>query len=121
MIDNYDWELLNARLEEIERSLGILQARVNTSLKEKYYPSKPADLSKALRPIGALADYPCVFDGMSKEDRMKAISVYCPCPKCSPYALCVGNFTDAGVSQVWSQPKALVDCISTTKIGEGNV
>ena len=34
MIDDQDWILINKRLEEIERSLGILQAYVDTSLKE---------------------------------------------------------------------------------------
>jgi len=34
MIDDQDWILINKRIEEIERSLGILQAYVDTSLKE---------------------------------------------------------------------------------------
>lgn len=34
MISDTDWALLDKRLEEIERSLGILQAYVDTSLKE---------------------------------------------------------------------------------------
>lgn len=37
MISDTDWALLDKRLEEIERSIGILQAYVDTSLKEKYY------------------------------------------------------------------------------------
>lgn len=37
MISDTDWALLDKRLEEIERSLGILQAYVDTSLKEKYH------------------------------------------------------------------------------------
>ena len=111
MISDTDWMLINRRLEEIERSLGILQAYVDTSLKEKYYGADGIARS------GTVIQRRCVFDGMSNEDKMKAVSVYCSCPKCSPYALSVGNFTDAGVSQAWSQPKALVDCISTTKIG----
>ena len=37
MISDTDWALLDKRLEEIERSLGILQAYVDTSLKKKYY------------------------------------------------------------------------------------
>jgi len=114
MIDDQDWILINKRIEEIERSLGILQAYVDTSLKEKYYGADGIAFTKT-------QERACVFDGMSPEERMKAVSVYCPCPKCSPYALSVGNFTDAGVSQVWSQPKALVDCISTTKIGGDDV
>ena len=34
MISDTDWSLLDARLNEIERSIGILQAYVDTSLKE---------------------------------------------------------------------------------------
>ena len=37
MISDTDWEILERRLTEIERSLGILQAYVDTSLKEKYH------------------------------------------------------------------------------------
>lgn len=117
MISDTDWALLDARLNEIERSIGILQAYVDTSLKEKYYGNSRA-IGVAFTEV---KPRPCVFDGMSKEDRMKPMCISCPCPKCSPYALSVGNFTDAGVSQAWSQPKALVDCISTTKIGGDNV
>lgn len=42
MIDDQDWMLINKRLEEIELSLGILQAYVDTSLKEKYYGNSGA-------------------------------------------------------------------------------
>ena len=42
MISDTDWALLDARLNEIERSLGILQAYVDTSLKEKYYGNSGA-------------------------------------------------------------------------------
>ena len=42
MISDTDWALLDKRLEEIERSLGILQAYVDTSLKEKYYGNSGA-------------------------------------------------------------------------------
>lgn len=33
-VSDTDWEILERRLTEIERSLGILQAYVDTSLKE---------------------------------------------------------------------------------------
>lgn len=42
MISDTDWDLLNTRLEEIERSLGVLQAYVDTGLKEKYYGNSGA-------------------------------------------------------------------------------
>ena len=37
-----DWEILERRLTEIERSLGILQAYIDTSLKEKYHGNSGA-------------------------------------------------------------------------------
>ena len=42
MISDTDWALLDARLDEIERAPGILQAYVDTSLKEKYYGNSGA-------------------------------------------------------------------------------
>ena len=42
MVTDTDWVLINRRIEEIERSLGILQAYVDTSLKEKYYGNSGA-------------------------------------------------------------------------------
>lgn len=42
MISDTDWRLLDARLNEIEHSLVILQAYVDTSLKEKYYGNSGA-------------------------------------------------------------------------------
>ena len=41
-VSDTDWMLINKRIEEIERSLGILQAYVDTSLKEKYYGNSGA-------------------------------------------------------------------------------
>ena len=41
-VSDTDWEILERRLTEIERSLGILQAYVDTSLKEKYYGNSGA-------------------------------------------------------------------------------
>lgn len=41
-VSDTDWALLDARLNEIERSIGILQAYVDTSLKEKYYGNSGA-------------------------------------------------------------------------------
>ena len=41
-VSDTDWALLDARLNEIERSLGILQACVDTSLREKYYGNSGA-------------------------------------------------------------------------------
>ena len=97
MISDTDWALLDKRLEEIERSIGILQAYVDTSLKEKYYGNSGA-IGVAFTEVKSR---PCVFDGMSKEDRMKPMCISCPCPKCSPYALISDSLVDAGLKQQW--------------------
>ena len=97
MVSDADWEILERRLTEIERSLGILQAYVDTSLKEKYYGNSGA-IGVAFTEV---KPRPCVFDGMSKEDRMKPMCISCPCPKCSPYALSSGSLVDAGLNQQW--------------------
>jgi hypothetical protein len=118
-MNNVDYELFNKRLEEIERSLKVLQAYVDRSLKEKYYGNSGA--------IGVtfteVRPHPCVFDGMSKEDRMKPMCISCPCPECSPYALSSGSLVDAGLKQQWqdvaNRQFGLVDCISTTKAEAG--
>ena len=96
-VSDTDWEILERRLTEIERSLGVLQAYVDTSLKEKYYGNSGA-IGVAFTEVKSR---PCVFDGMSKEDRMKPMCISCPCPKCSPYTLSSGSLVDAGLKQQW--------------------
>ena len=62
MVSDYDWQLLDARLNEIERSLGILQAYVDTSLKEKYYGN-----SGAIGVAYALSEGSLVDAGLSQQ------------------------------------------------------
>lgn len=112
-MNNVDYELFNKRLEDIERSLKVLQAYVDTSLKEKYYGADGIARS------GTAIHRRCVLEGMSPEDKMKPMSVYCSCPKCSPYALSVGSLVDSGLKQVWNQPTTMADCISTKTFDEG--
>lgn len=109
MISDTDWEILERRLTEIERSIGILQAYVDTSLKEKYYGNSGA-IGVAFTEV---KPRPCVFDGMSKEDRMKSMCISCPCPKCSPYALSSGSLVDAGLSQQWQYAHKGEDNVET--------
>lgn len=118
MVDDQDWKILNDKLESIERSIVVIQAWIDTQLQNKYYPSRPVDLTKAVRPYGALGEIPCVFDNMSESERMKPLSISCPCPKCSPYCLSYGSLMDAGTVQVGIKNHKLADCISTTKLEE---
>ena len=62
MISDTDWALLDKRLEEIERSLGILQAYVDTSLKEKYYGN-----SGAIGVAYALSEGSLIDAGLSQQ------------------------------------------------------
>lgn len=62
MISDTDWALLDKRLTEIERSIGILQAYVDTSLKEKYYGN-----SGAFGVAYALSEGSLVDSGISQE------------------------------------------------------
>lgn len=112
MIDEQDWKILNARLESIERSIDML--RVMFPVPQAPMPSKPADLTRATRPYGALGEIPCVFDNMPESEKMKPMCISCPCPRCSPYALSMGSLTDAGLRQEWQTISfdKPVDCIS---------
>ena len=78
------------RLEEVETEVKILSAYVDTQLMKKYYPSVQADLSKALKPFGAigerskaLGEIPCYFESLSEEDKLKPMSVVCYCKRCT--------------------------------------
>jgi hypothetical protein len=124
VISDTDWQLLDERLksiedsiqllqilfpqikppeslDDIERSIVVIQAWIDTQIHNKYYPSKPADLTKATRPYGALGEIPCVFDNMPESEKMKSLCISCNCPRCPPYALSMGSLTDAGLKQQW--------------------
>ncbi|UZS00971.1 hypothetical protein [Pseudomonas phage vB_PsaM_M1] len=116
MISDVDWLLLERRLESIESSIDMLKAMF--PVPQAPTPSRPADLTKAVRPYGALGEIPCVFDNMPESEKMKPLCISCPCPKCSPYALSSGSLSDAGTVQVWNNNHKLADCISTTKLEE---
>ena len=62
MVSDADWEILDRRLTEIERSLGILQAYVDTSLKEKYHGN-----SGAIGVAYALSSGSLVDGGLSQQ------------------------------------------------------
>ena len=61
-VSDTDWEILERRLTEIERSLGILQAYVDTSLKDKYYGN-----SGAIGVAYALSEGSLVDDGLNQQ------------------------------------------------------
>lgn len=117
MISDTDWELLERRLQSIERSIEML--KVMFPVKE---PPTPYDGMKNVQPYKALGEIPCVFDNMPELEKMKPLCVSCPCPKHSPYALSCGSLQDSGTAQVWRNSflnqEKLADCISTYKLEE---
>lgn len=48
---------------------------------------------------------PCMYDTLTEEQRRQPIGLVCHCPKCTPYALSVGNLSDAGIPQEWRLTK----------------
>ena len=104
MISDTDWEILDRRLKAIEDSIVVIKGYIDTQLRNKHYPSTPADLTKAVRYYEALGETSCAFDGMSALEKMKPTGLVCNCPKCSPYCLSLGDLTDAGLKQQWSGP-----------------
>ena len=70
------------RLEEVENEVKILSAYVDTQLMKKYYRNVQADLSKAVRPYGAIGEIPCYFESLSEEDIAKHVGEVCYCKRC---------------------------------------
>ena len=115
MISDTDWQLLmhkldafEVKLQKLENDVLILNRYVDTQLSYKYHPnqnvdpsywqSTPADLSKAVRPVGAIGYIPCMYDSVEPN---KAMGMVCSCPKHSAYALSQGNLMDGGLPQAW--------------------
>lgn len=87
-------------LKKLEQEIEILNSFVDTQLKNKYYGEAGGgmsylSLSKGRNKIS------CYFDNLSPEDKMKPMSISCPCPKCSPYSLSQGSLVDSGTTQEW--------------------
>ena len=96
MVTDTDWDLLNKRLESIERSIDMLKAM--QPVKEFPTPYDGMNRTNLYRKLGEI---PCVFDNMPESDKMKSMCISCPCPKCSPYALSMGSLAAAGIKQEW--------------------
>lgn len=92
---------LSERLDKLEVQFNLIRQLIEKDVVISPVPSRPADLTKATQSYGALGEIPCVFDNIRGEDRLKPVGISCPCPRCSPYALSLGSFTDAGLKQEW--------------------
>lgn len=99
MVTDTDWDLLKKRLESIERSIEMLKAM--QPIPQAPTPSKPADLTRATRPYGALGEIPCIFDTLLDSQLSTPLGLVCNCPKHSPYALSSGSLQDSGLPQIW--------------------
>ena len=103
-----DIMLILKRLDKFEEELKKLENEIKTLKQQVVVPNVwPNDPSK-IPPVDAigkvyknLSNIPCYFDNLSSRDRMKPMSISCPCPKCSPHSLSQGSLVDGGFSQQW--------------------
>lgn len=123
MVTDTDFRLLHEKLDrfeqklkELETDVKVLKAYVDTQLQNKYQPrgsdQPPADLTKVKTfQQGAVLEIKCFFDNLSPEDRMKPMSVSCPCPKCSPYSM--GGSLQSTSAGVWMNPRTTIDAVGS--------
>lgn len=90
------------QLLEIEARVKVLEAELDTRLKQKYYPYA-GEMEESVFKTNAY-EQKCAFENMKPEDRMKALGLVCYCKRCSPYALSSGSLTNPSAQQVWNRP-----------------
>lgn len=83
---------------EIEGRLKVVEAYIDQKLTEKYHGVKLDGFAQDGHVV--TENIRCVFETLSPEDRMKPMSVSCPCPKCTPYAFSSGSVTSNQNNQV---------------------
>ena len=74
-----DFRLLHEKLDRFEQKLKELETEIKAL--------KPNQPWQTAYQQGAVLERKCLFDNLSPEDRMKPMSVSCPCPKCTPYSM----------------------------------
>lgn len=85
-----DFRLIHEKLDKFEQKLKELEVEIRALKPTPAWPSSqpPADLTKVKTfHQGAILERKCFFDNLSPEERMKPMSVSCPCPRCSPYSM----------------------------------
>lgn len=94
---------LSVILARIEAKVDKLQKDIDGLKPEPTISDKSQKLweEATKRQFGHSDDNKCVFDNMSSEDRLKPMSISCPCKKCSPYCLSSGSLSDSGTVQTW--------------------
>lgn len=101
MISDTDYDLLNKRLESIERSIEMLKAM----FPEKPKPVEISDVQiiwdEITKPKYIAGRIPCMVETLTEEQRKMSLGLACNCPKCSPYALSSGSLQDSGLPQIW--------------------
>lgn len=102
MIYDTDIMLILKKLDAFEENLKKLEDEIKTLKQQVAVPSVwPNDPTKVSYWRGKGGSIPCYFDNLSPEDKMKPMSISCPCTKCSPYSLSQGSLVDGGFSQQW--------------------
>lgn len=101
---------LEAKIDSLEQEIKVLNAYVDTQLKNKYYGAevvvtediKPEHLSNFWNEkgetevkfknfgsfhLGATLDDNCIWETIPAEQRTKPMGLVCPCKKCTPYSM----------------------------------
>lgn len=79
-------QTIEQRMQSIEDQLKEIRKELEESLaryKQSQFPFTNGDISKFRS--GAIGDTKCLWDSIPVEDRMKPMSLSCPCRKCSAY------------------------------------
>lgn len=100
MHDTDIWLILK-RLDAFEEKLEKLEKEIRILQKQTSVPAVWSNDPTRIPPPYWGGKSVCIFDSLPPEDKMKPMSISCPCPKCSPYSLSQGSLSDAGLSQVW--------------------
>lgn len=82
MLSDTDYELLMQRIKKLEERIDVLDAYVQTQLREKYYPKNSINLWQSVR---TLPKTKCLWESIPLADRNKPTGLSCPCEKCSPH------------------------------------
>lgn len=100
-----DLRIIFDKLRQFEEELRKIESEIRILKKEVSLPNVYPNRSEypATKVYDKLGQIPCYFENISPKDRMKPMSVSCPCPRCSPYSLSQGSLSDGGIAQVWYQ------------------
>lgn len=101
MVGDADYSLLMCKLEKLQSAIDRLEKDFNTiknTQKPLWQKATETQFGGQIQTKSS-----CLWENLSPEDRMKPMSMSCPCIKCSTYCLSLGSLTDAGYKQMWRE------------------